>query len=105
MLGSALLSSASPAFAADADLLHGQQLFQANCNGCHAGGQNFMSEKKTLKQEAIRKYRGTLEQPEIQSFVQTKMPHKLLPFSQSFSDQEYLDVTSYVLDQAVGDKW
>jgi mono/diheme cytochrome c family protein len=70
------LATATPALAADADLRNGAVLFAANCAGCHAGGQKF---------------------------VQTGMPHKFMPLK--FSDQDYKDVTSYVLNQALGDKW
>lgn len=93
-----------PAYAADADLQNGATLFQNNCAGCHAGGMNFMSEKKTLKKDALEQYRS-LDQATLQSFVQQGMPHKLLPFSKTMSDQDYFDATSFVLDQALNDKW
>lgn len=100
-----LLATAIMPFPAwSADIAHGATLFQANCAGCHAGGQNFMSEKKTLQKEALEKYRS-LDQAKIQDFVQNGMPHKFLPMKQPFDDKDYLDVTSYVLDQALGEKW
>jgi cytochrome c6 len=83
---------------------HGAALFQANCAGCHAGGMNFISEKKNLKKEALEKFQS-LDQVKLQSFVQQGMPHRLLPFAKTFSDADYFDTTSYVLDQALNDKW
>ena len=101
-----VLTTAAPALAltsaADADLKNGAALFAASCNGCHAGGQNVMSENKTLHKIALEKYQS-LDQAQLQKLVQKGMPHKLLPLK--FSDQDYKDVTSYVLDQALGDKW
>jgi cytochrome c6 len=97
-----VLTTAAPALAADADLKNGVTLFTANCAACHAGGQNFMQTKKTLHKAALEQYQS-LDQAQLQKFVQTGMPHKLLPLK--FSDQDYTDVTSYVLDQALGDKW
>jgi cytochrome c6 len=96
------LATATPALAADADLRNGAVLYAANCAGCHAGGQNFVAEKKTLQQAALEKYQS-LDQAQLQKFVQTGMPHKFMPLK--FSDQDYKDVTSYVLNQALGDKW
>ena len=83
----------------------GATLFQNNCAGCHAGGMNFIKEKKTLQKAALEKYLGSTEPIQIQNFVQGRMPHKLLPFSKDFSDQDYLDVASFVSDQARGEKW
>jgi cytochrome c6 len=96
------LTTVAPALAADADLNHGAALFTANCASCHAGGQNVMTEKKTLHKAALEQYQS-LDQAQLQKFVQTGMPHKFMPLQ--FSDQDYKDVTSYVLDQALGDKW
>jgi cytochrome c6 len=90
-----------PVHAVDVD--HGKALFQANCAGCHAGGQNLVSEKKTLQKEALEKYRGTTDPIKIQAFLQKGMPHKMLPLK--FSEEDYADATAYVLDQALGGKW
>jgi cytochrome c6 len=99
-LAIALSSAAPPVYAAD--LVNGAALFQANCAGCHLGGKNFVAEKKTLEKAALEKFQS-LDQAQLQKFVQTGMPHKFLPLK--FSEQDYVDATSYVLDQAVNDKW
>lgn len=94
---------APPAFAAD--IGKGETLFQANCAGCHAGGNNFVSEQRTLRKAAIQTYRGTLDAAPIQEFVQKGMPHRLLPMKTPMEDNDYSDVVAYVLDQALGEKW
>lgn len=98
----ALTLASAPAFADDAGIKNGAVLFQASCAGCHAGGQNFMAEKKTLQQAALQKYQS-MDPVQLQKFVQTGMPHKMLPIK--FSDQDYAEVTSFVVDQALGEKW
>jgi cytochrome c6 len=92
-----------PALAAD--VAQGQVLFQANCAGCHAGGNNYVSEPRTLRKDALQTYRGTVDATAIQAFVQTGMPHRLLPMKTAMDDTGYGDVVAYVLDQALGEKW
>lgn len=96
-------AAATPA-AADADIASGAALFKAECAGCHMGGQNFMSEKKTLKKEALEQFQS-LDATKLQIFVQSQMPHSFLPFHSKWSDQDFGDVIGYVLDQAINDKW
>mmetsp|Transcript_51510 Transcript_51510/g.78206 ORF Transcript_51510/g.78206 Transcript_51510/m.78206 type:complete len:155 (-) Transcript_51510:45-509(-) len=108
LAGAVILSfqlAPSVALADSVDITNGSKLFQANCAGCHANGMNFVSEKKTLKKDAIEKYRKTTDEAAIQDFVQKGMPHRFMPFSNDFSDSDYKDVVSYVLDQALNDKW
>ena len=66
---------------------------------------NFIKEQKTLRKDALEKYVGSADPIPIQTFVQKGMPHKLLPFANKFSDQDYANVASYVSDQAVHEKW
>jgi cytochrome c6 len=87
------------------DIAKGETLFQANCAGCHAGGNNYVSEKRTLRKDAIQQYRGSTDQSTIINFVQNGMPHKLLPMKSPMNDKDYSDVVAYVLDQALGEKW
>lgn len=95
-------TSISPVYAATDNVSRGRELFQSNCAGCHAGGQNFVSEKKTLQKEALEKFQS-LEKEKLQKFVETGMPHKLLPLK--FESSDYSNVVDYVLDQALNDKW
>lgn len=94
----------SPAWSQQ-DLNHGQVLFQANCAGCHAGGNNYIQEKRTLRKDDIQQYRGSTDQTVIANFVQNGMPHKLLPMKTPMEETDYNDVVAYVLDQALGEKW
>lgn len=96
--------SFSVAAAATTDITRGESLFKANCAGCHAGGQNFIKEKKTLKKDALSKFQS-LDPDQLQEFVQAKMPHRLLPFNSQYSDDDYAATISYVLEQALNDKW
>jgi cytochrome c6 len=94
-----------PQQASAADVARGATLFTANCAGCHAGGQNFVKEKKTLQKEALQKYLGSTEAVQIQDFVQNGMPHKLLAMRIPMDTDSYADVATYVSEQALGDKW
>merc|ERR1719245_2766469 len=47
-------SAAAPALAGD--MAAGEQIFNANCAACHAGGQNVIMPEKTLEKEALDKY-------------------------------------------------
>jgi cytochrome c6 len=102
--GAAVLLSPLPSSAASADVAHGAALFKAECAGCHIGGSNVMSEKKTLQKDALEQYQS-LDATKLQAFVQDKMPHSFLPFHSKWSDQDFQDAVGYVLDQAVSDKW
>lgn len=97
-----LVADPHSALAQDFDIAKGAELFKVNCAGCHAGGANFVSEKKTLKKEALEKFQS-LDQTRLESFVKDGMPHKFLPIK--FSDQDYHDSIGYVLDQALNEKW
>jgi cytochrome c6 len=87
------------------DITKGQVLFQANCAGCHAGGNNYVQEKRTLRKDDIQQYRGSTDQAVIMNFVQNGMPHKFLPMKVPMENKDYNDVVGYVLDQALGEKW
>ena len=104
LLSSLLFVASAPHYALAADVGSGAKLFSANCAGCHGGGNNYISEKKNLRRDALEKYQS-LDSEKLQAFVQNKMPHKFLPFKQEFTDDNYADTIAYVLDQALNDKW
>ena len=81
----------------------GAQLFQANCAGCHAGGMNFVAEKKTLQKDALEKF-GRLDADTMLNFVQNGMPHKLLPFNK-LPTEDFVAMTTFVREQALNDRW
>jgi cytochrome c6 len=101
---------ATPAAAAAGDISRGQQLFDANCAGCHLGGANFVSPERTLRQDALVKYGIGVEPASILSFVTKNSPrHQNLVFFRAeggkLNPQQWEDVTTYIADQAQGDKW
>ena len=106
-----LLFSPLPADAQD-DMLRGGEIFTGNCAGCHAGGMNFVKEKKNLQRAALEKIVSpSMEKDEIQQWVQNSGQHQKLVFFKApsgngkLTDNDYSDVISYVMDQAVGEKW
>ena len=100
-----MVSSPLPAWSQQTDIAQGQVLFQANCAGCHAGGNNYVQEKRTLRKDDIQQYRGSTDQAVITNFVQNGLPHKLFPMKTPMEEKDYNDVVAYVLDQALGEKW
>jgi cytochrome c6 len=109
MIMMALVVIPSPAAAAG-DIGLGQQLFDANCAGCHMGGANFVSPERTLRQDALVKYGIGVEPASILSFVTKNSPrHQNLVFFRAeggkLNPQQWEDVTTYIADQAQGDKW
>jgi cytochrome c6 len=109
MMMMALVATPAAA-AAGGDIGRGQQLFDANCAGCHMGGANFVSSERTLRQDALVKYGIGVEPASILSFVTKNSPrHQNLVFFRAeggkLNPQQWEDVTTYVADQAQGDKW
>ena len=90
------------------DVARGQELFEMNCNGCHMGGQNFVKPKKTMQAEALQKFLGGTDQPTLEKFVKNSM-HPLQAYPKmpggKMMDQDWTDVTAYVSDQAINNKW
>jgi cytochrome c6 len=107
---SVLVSSAHPSDAAD--ITRGSEIFAGNCAGCHAGGMNFIKEKKTLKKDALEKYIASpLDQPTLQSWVMNSGQHKNLVFMRApsgngkLTEMDWNDVTSFVYENAMENKW
>lgn len=77
---------------------NGQLIFEAQCVGCHANGGNIIRRGKTLKLKALqRNHRDSLEA--IADIVRNgKMP--MSAYKDKLTDQEILDVSAYVLNQA-----
>jgi cytochrome c6 len=106
----ALLASSTisvpPALAA-ADIAKGQELFELNCAGCHAGGQNLVKPAKSLQSLALTKYLGGTDPSTIQSFAMKNHP-KVVFFKMpdgKLTTEQYQDVTAYISDQATNEKW
>ena len=105
----AFLMLANPSPAAAGDVGRGQQLFDMNCASCHGGGNNYVKEQKTLKRDALEKFGVGVEQKGIQDWVTKSQQHKNLVFFKmdggKLNEQQWEDVTTYVADQASGEKW
>lgn len=98
-----VFSITPPAMATGGDVTKGSQIFEANCAGCHRGGQNFVKEKKTLQKDALEKFVG-LDDDKVEKFFKGSFTHKL-QFGDKLADQEITDVVTYVVDQARNEKW
>mmetsp|Transcript_27647 Transcript_27647/g.33621 ORF Transcript_27647/g.33621 Transcript_27647/m.33621 type:complete len:194 (+) Transcript_27647:72-653(+) len=103
-----LLSLTLPA-RAEVDVTRGSQIFTSNCSSCHIQGLNIISEKRTLKKEALQKFIGGVDEASVQKFVKGSMRHKTLVFPNvpggKLSDGDWDDVVGFVVDQAIDDKW
>ena len=101
-IATATLSYPSPVIAGD--ITKGSQIFTSTCAGCHAGGNNFIKEKKTLKKDALEKFVG-LDETKMTEFFKKSFVHKGPAGGGTMSDEAIADVMSYVFSQAVNDKW
>ena len=98
--------------AAEIDVARGSEIFTGNCAGCHAGGMNLIKEKKNLKKEALEKFiSSNLDRDEVKDWVMKSGQHQRLVFYKApsgngkLADADFADVTAFIVDQAVGDKW
>lgn len=96
--GAAAFLVASPAFAADAGA--GEQVFNANCAACHAGGQNVIMPEKTLEKEALDQYLagGRSEKSVITQVTNGK--NAMPAFGGRLSDEDIANVAAYVITTA-----
>ncbi|KAL9190201.1 hypothetical protein ACHAXT_007412 [Thalassiosira profunda] len=100
-----LFSFAPPSMAVEGDITKGkEEIFEGTCRGCHMGGNNLIKEKKTLKKDALEQFVG-LEQEKVEAFFRGSLVHKGPTIGGKLSDQEIVDVTTFVVDQAVNEKW
>jgi cytochrome c6 len=96
--GVAAVIATQPAFAGNAG--NGEQVFNANCAACHAGGQNVIMPEKTLEKEALDQYlAGGRNEKSI--ITQVSNGKNAMPaFGGRLSDDEIADVAAYVLKEA-----
>merc|ERR1719263_2041430 len=94
-VGAALMLTASPAFAGDADA--GEKIFNANCAACHAGGQNSVVADHTLEKAAIEKYlTGGFKESAVVTQV-TNGKNAMPAFGGRLSDDDIANVATYVI--------
>eukprot|EP00970_Alexandrium_tamarense_P011167 scaffold2372_cov198-Alexandrium_tamarense.AAC.30 len=85
----------SPAFAGDVGA--GEQIFNANCAACHAGGQNVIMPDKTLEKEALEQYlAGGRNEKAVMTQV-TNGKNAMPAFGGRLSDEDIANVASYVI--------
>mmetsp|Transcript_11011 Transcript_11011/g.30911 ORF Transcript_11011/g.30911 Transcript_11011/m.30911 type:complete len:156 (+) Transcript_11011:52-519(+) len=99
-----------PSIASSADVVRGKETFDNNCAGCHVGGANLVKPEKNLQREALARYVSSdLSQAEVQQWVQQSGQHKRIVFFKmpdgKMKEADWADVTTYVVDQALNDKW
>ena len=84
-----------PALAANVD--NGEQVFNANCAACHAGGQNVIMPEKTLEKEALDQYLagGRSEKSVITRVTNGK--NAMPAFGGRLSDDDIANVAEYVM--------
>ena len=94
----AAVVASSPVFAADAGA--GEQVFNANCAACHAGGQNVIMPEKTLEKEALDQYLsgGRSEKSVITQVTNGK--NAMPAFGGRLSDEDIANVAAYVIKSA-----
>eukprot|EP00591_Stephanopyxis_turris_P016447 CAMPEP_0195538574 /NCGR_PEP_ID=MMETSP0794_2-20130614/49599_1 /TAXON_ID=515487 /ORGANISM="Stephanopyxis turris, Strain CCMP 815" /LENGTH=138 /DNA_ID=CAMNT_0040672569 /DNA_START=73 /DNA_END=489 /DNA_ORIENTATION=- len=86
---------ATPAFAGD--VAAGEQIFNANCAACHAGGQNVIMPEKTLEKEALDQYlAGGRSEKSVVTQV-TNGKNAMPAFGGRLSDEDIANVASYVI--------
>merc|ERR1711979_94149 len=87
-----------PALAGDVG--KGEQVFNANCAACHAGGQNVIMPEKTLEKEALSQYlAGGMNAKAIVTQV-TNGKNAMPAFGGRLGDDEIADVAAFVLSSA-----
>ena len=96
ILTTTIFTFSRPAFAGDA--AKGAQVFSANCNACHLGGNNVVNAAKTLKKGALEKYAmNSIEKIKYQ----VKNGKNAMPaFGGRLSEQDIENVATYVLAQS-----
>jgi cytochrome c6 len=85
----------SPAFAGDVGA--GEQVFNANCAACHAGGQNVIMPEKTLEKAALDQYlAGGRSEASVRTQV-TNGKNAMPAFGGRLSEDDIANVASYVI--------
>jgi len=85
----------APAFAGDVGA--GEQVFNANCAACHAGGQNVIMPEKTLEKDALEQYlAGGRNEKAVMTQV-TNGKNAMPAFGGRLSDEDIANVASYVI--------
>lgn len=74
------------------------QVFSANCAGCHISGGNIVRRGKNLKQKALKKYH--MDSIDAIAHLVENGKNAMPAYKDRLSNQQILDVSAYVLEQA-----
>jgi cytochrome c6 len=81
-----------------ANLASGAKIFNANCSACHLGGNNLIIANKSLKKEALEKYKmNSLDAIKVQI---TKGKNAMPAFAGRLNANQIEDVATYVFEQS-----
>lgn len=89
----------TPALAAE--IPSGEQLFSANCAGCHLNGSNIIRRGKNLKQNALKK--NKVDNLEAVTNLIANGKGIMSAYKDRLTPEEISDVATYVLEQAAKD--
>jgi len=108
LVSSSLVLGPSPVHASG-DVLRGSEIFNANCASCHAGGQNVIKEKRTLKRDALEQFVGGYDTDTIQKFLRDSSRHQNQAYFRApggkLSELDFDDAAFYVSQTAAADGW
>lgn len=76
----------------------GEQVFNANCSACHAGGNNAIMPDKTLKKDVLEAYE--MNSIDAITYQVTNGKNAMPAFGGRLADEDIENVASYVLSQA-----
>eukprot|EP00956_Cyclotella_meneghiniana_P031031 scaffold80305_cov68-Cyclotella_meneghiniana.AAC.3 len=82
------------------DVAAGEQVFNANCAACHAGGRNNIMPDETLEKEALEKYLSGGRNEEAVVAQVTNGKNAMPSFGGRLSDDQIKDVAAYVIATA-----
>lgn len=74
------------------------QVFSTNCAGCHINGGNIVRRGKNLKQKALKKYH--MDSIEAIADLIENGKNAMPAYKDRLTNQEIIDVSAYVLNQA-----
>ncbi len=74
------------------------QVFSTNCAGCHLGGGNIVRRGKNLRQKALKKYH--MDSIDAIADLIENGKNAMPAYKDRLTNQQILDVSAYVLNQA-----